>query len=47
MNKDKKFLDSLKKLQEGEEEEFAKVKSNESKSLLENKYREFKTNNNA
>ena len=36
MNKDKKFLDSLKKLQEGEEEEFAKVKSNESKSLLEN-----------
>ena len=36
MNKDKKFLNSLKKLQEGEEEEFAKVKSNESKSLLEN-----------
>ena len=26
MNKDKKFLDSLKKLQEGEEEEFAKVR---------------------
>lgn len=36
MNKDKKFLDSLKKLQEGEEEELVKVKSNESKSLLEN-----------
>jgi hypothetical protein len=36
MNKDKKFIESIKKLQEGEEEEFAKVKSNESKSLLGN-----------
>jgi hypothetical protein len=36
MTTEKKFIKSIKKLQEGEDDEFAKVKSNESKSLLEN-----------
>jgi hypothetical protein len=36
MTKEKKFIESIKKLQEGEDDEFAKVKSNESKSLLGN-----------
>lgn len=36
MTKEKKFLESLKKLQEGEEEELAKVKNNNSEFLLEN-----------
>jgi hypothetical protein len=36
MTTEKKFIESIKKLQEGEDDEFAKVKSNESKSLLGN-----------
>jgi len=35
--KNKKFLESFNQLTEGEEEEFTKVKSNESNSFIKNK----------